>query len=79
MNALNAKEQRVSEPFPNIDPRVKAVGVSKLRDMNASTLNELGDSVYLIQSNDVPIAVLISYKMALEIRAALSKGADREQ
>ena len=69
----------MSEPFPNIDPRVKAVGVSKLHDMNASTLNELGDSVYLIQSNDVPIAVLISYKMALEIRTALRKGAGREQ
>ena len=53
--------------FPNIDSRIKAVGVSKLRDMNSTFLRGLGEDVYIIQDSDEPVAVLISYHSAVEI------------
>lgn len=54
--------------IPNIDPNVKHVGVSKLRDLNASKLREQTDDTLVIQENDVPLAVLLSYKRFQAIR-----------
>lgn len=54
--------------IPNIDPQVKYVGVSKLRDLNATKLKEQTDETLVIQDNDTPLAVLLSYKKFLEIR-----------
>jgi hypothetical protein len=50
-----------SSVFPNIDPRIKAVGVSKLRDMNAGFLRKLNEDLYIVQEGDEPLAVIISY------------------
>ncbi len=54
--------------IPNIDPSVKHVGVSKLRDLNASKLKEQTDETLVIQENDTPLAVLLSYKRFQQIR-----------
>ncbi|MBZ5629213.1 MAG: hypothetical protein LAO06_10165 [Acidobacteriia bacterium] len=54
--------------IPNIDPNVKYVGVSKLRDLNATKLREQNEETYVIQENDIPLAVLLPYKKYLEIR-----------
>ncbi|MFZ1141328.1 MAG: hypothetical protein ABR881_02170 [Candidatus Sulfotelmatobacter sp.] len=54
--------------IPNIDPNVKHVGVSKLRDLNATKLKEQNEETLVIQENDTPLAVLFSYKRFLEIR-----------
>jgi hypothetical protein len=54
--------------FPSIDPNVKHVGVSKLRDLNATKLKEQTNETLVIQDNDTPIAVLFSYKKFLEIQ-----------
>ena len=54
--------------IPNIDPSVKHVGVSKLRDLNATKLKEQTDETLVIQENDIPLAVLLSYKRFQQIR-----------
>jgi hypothetical protein len=54
--------------LPNIDPNIKHVGVSKLRGLNASKLKEQVDDTLVIQENDIPLAVLFSYKRFLEIK-----------
>lgn len=58
--------------FPFVDDRVKAVGVSFLRKLNAHFLaNELGDKAFLIQDSDIPLAVLVSYQTYLKIQAEI--------
>jgi hypothetical protein len=54
--------------FPSIDPNVKHVGVSKLRDLNATKLKEQTEETLVIQDNDTPIAVLFSYKKYMEMQ-----------
>jgi hypothetical protein len=53
----------------NYDPNIKHVGVSKLRDLNATKLKERSEETLFIQENDTPLAVLLSYKRFLEIKA----------
>jgi len=48
--------------IPIIDPSVKHVGVSKLRELNASKLRQTKDETLVIQDNDTPVAVLLSYE-----------------
>jgi len=54
--------------FVEIDPHVKFVGVSKLRDLNATKLREQTDDTFVIQDNDTPLSVLLSYKRYLQMR-----------
>ena len=54
--------------FPNIDPKIRHVGVSKLRDLNATKLKEQEDDTLVIQENDTPLSVLFSYKRYQEMR-----------
>jgi hypothetical protein len=54
--------------FVDINPNVKHVGVSKLRDLNATRLKEQADDTLVIQENDIPLSVLFSYKRYLEMR-----------
>jgi hypothetical protein len=58
--------------FPDIDPRIKHVGVSKLRDLNATKLREQEDDTLVIQENDTPLSVLFSYKRYQEMRAEVN-------
>jgi len=62
--------------FLDINPNVKFVGVSKLRDLNAAKLREQTDDALVIQENDTPLSVLLSYKryqaMREEFHALLS-------
>jgi hypothetical protein len=55
--------------FPDIDPQIRHVGVSKLRDLNATKLKEQQDETLVIQENDTPLSVLFSYKRYQEMRA----------
>ena len=66
--------------FPNIDPRIHAVGTSAIRKFDAAFLRKIGDDVYLIQEGDKPLAVLLGYDAYL-IAQQLAKeesGAQRE-
>jgi hypothetical protein len=56
--------ERPMNSIPVIDPNVKHVGVSKLREMNATKLKETEDT-YVIQENEVPLAVLLRYERFL--------------
>jgi hypothetical protein len=58
----------MSSAFVDINPHVKFVGVSKLRDLNATKLREQTDDTLVIQDNDTPLSVLLSYKKYLEMR-----------
>jgi hypothetical protein len=58
--------------FPDIDPRIRHVGVSKLRDLNATKLKEQEDNTLVIQENDTPLSVLFSYKRYQEMRAEMN-------
>ncbi|MGH9607686.1 MAG: hypothetical protein ACRD3N_18515 [Terracidiphilus sp.] len=58
--------------FPEIDPHVRHVGVSKLRDLNATKLREQEDDTLVIQENDTPLSVLFSYKRYQEMRAEVN-------
>lgn len=53
--------------IPRIDPNVQYVGVSKLRTLNATNLHDL-DTTLVIQDNDQPIAVVLSYELFLEMQ-----------
>jgi len=58
------------EKHPHIDPTVKHVGVSKLRGLNAEKLKETTDT-FVIQENDRPLAVLITYDKFLAMQEEL--------
>jgi hypothetical protein len=53
--------------IPYIDPNVQFVGVSKLRQLNATALNDLNKTL-VIQDNDKPLAVVISYEQFMEMQ-----------
>jgi PHD/YefM family antitoxin component YafN of YafNO toxin-antitoxin module len=57
--------------IPIIDPNVKHVGVSKLRELNATKLRENDQTTLVIQDNDNPLAVLLSYERYLIIQQQL--------
>jgi len=58
--------------FPFVNPTVRHVGVSKLRELNASKLRENSEETLVIQdSNDTPLAVLLSYEQFLIIQQQL--------
>jgi PHD/YefM family antitoxin component YafN of YafNO toxin-antitoxin module len=56
--------------IPFIDPSVKHIGVSKLRKFNASSLRETSDT-FVIEENDSPLAVLLSYEKYLILQEQL--------
>jgi hypothetical protein len=53
--------------IPVIDPNVQYVGVSKLRTLNATKLRSL-DNTLVIQDDDKPLAVVLSYEQFLEMQ-----------
>ena len=57
--------------LPRLDPDVKYVGVSKLRDLNATKLKDDQGTTYVLQDNDQPLAVLLSYERYLVIQEQL--------
>lgn len=60
----------VFAPIPIIDPSVRHVGVSKLRQLNATKLKD-NEETLVIQDNDTPLAVLLSYERFLIIQEQL--------
>ncbi len=56
--------------YPVIDPTIKHVGVSKLRQLNAATLKETEDT-FVIQENNTPLAVLLRYEKFLSMQQQL--------
>ncbi len=56
--------------IPVIDPSVRHVGVSKLRELNATKLKENNETL-VIQDNDNPLAVLLSYEKFLIMQQQL--------
>jgi hypothetical protein len=59
-----------SSSMPVIDPNVKYVGVSKLRELNATKLKETDDT-FVLQDNDQPLAVLVKYRKFMEMQQQL--------
>ena len=59
-----------SSAIPVIDPNLKYVGVSKLREMNATKLKETEDT-FVLQDNDQPLAVLVKYRKFMEMQQQL--------
>ena len=55
---------------PYIDEKVEHVGISKLRSLNSSNLKEF-DRTLVIQDNDKPLAVLLSYDQFLVMQKQL--------
>lgn len=53
--------------IPVIDPNVQHVGVSKLRTLNATRLRSL-DKTLVIQDDDKPLAVVLSYEQFMEMQ-----------
>jgi hypothetical protein len=54
--------------FPYIDPKVQHVGVSKLRNLNATNLSEIDKTLVIQDPNDNPLAVLLKYEQYLAIQ-----------
>ena len=61
--------------WPDVDERIHAVGVAKLRQMNTDTLRNLGDHLYIVRDGEEPLAVVVGYKEYLE----LQRRADTEE
>ena len=59
--------------MPFIDDRIKHVGISKLREMTADFLRQMGGErlMYVLQIDGEPLAVILSYEMFLEIQSAI--------
>ncbi|HEY6803863.1 MAG TPA: hypothetical protein VI306_09820 [Pyrinomonadaceae bacterium] len=57
--------------IPVIDPNVRHVGVSKLRQFNAERLRTL-DKTLVIQDDDMPLAVMLKYEQYLEIQRVMA-------
>jgi hypothetical protein len=55
---------------PYIDPNVEHVGVSRLRTLNATNLRHF-DKALVIQDNDKPLAVLLTYDQFLLMQRQL--------
>jgi len=56
-----------SSAVPYIDPKVEHVGISRLRKLNVSNLRNF-DKTLVIQDNDTPLAVLLTYEQFLEMQ-----------
>lgn len=57
--------------FPFVNPSVRYVGVSKLRELNATKLKENDETLIIQDSDDTPLAVLLSYEQFLIIQDQL--------
>jgi PHD/YefM family antitoxin component YafN of YafNO toxin-antitoxin module len=64
-----------SSGIPFVDPGVEHVGVSKLRTLNATNLGKIRKTM-VIQDNDAPLAVLLSYPQYLAIQNKLQEALD---
>ncbi len=60
------------EPMPYIDPSVEHVGVSRLRKLNATSLRE-SHKTLVIQENDRPLAVLLTYEQFLYMQQKIEQ------
>ena len=56
-----------SQGVPIIDPTVRYVGVSKLRELKADKLRSL-EQTLVIQDDEKPLAVVLTYKQFLEMQ-----------
>jgi PHD/YefM family antitoxin component YafN of YafNO toxin-antitoxin module len=61
--------------IPFLDPNVEHVGVSKLRSFNSSNLGEI-KKMLVIQDNDRPLAVMMSYQQYLLVQKKLQEALD---
>ncbi len=61
-----------SNDIPFVDPNVEYVGVSKLRTFNGSNLGEI-QKMLVIQDNDRPLAVMMSYGQYLAVQRKLQE------
>jgi PHD/YefM family antitoxin component YafN of YafNO toxin-antitoxin module len=59
----------IVETHPHIDPTVRHVGVSKLRALNADKLRDT--ETLVIQENDKPLAVLLTYEKFIAMQEEL--------
>ncbi len=62
-------------PIPYLDPNVEHVGVSRLRKLNATNLRHQ-EKTLVIQDNDKPLAVLLTYEQYLIIQRQLQSVVD---
>lgn len=60
-----------SSGIPVIDPNVRHVGVSKLRELNVARLRE-SEETLVIQDNDQPLAVLLTYQKFMEMQQQIN-------
>src|SRR5258706_4242902 len=67
--ALEDVDVRGELPF-YVDPTVEHVGVSKVRQLNASNLSKL-KKMMVIQDNNTPLAVLLNYEQYLSMQGKL--------
>ncbi|HZS28660.1 MAG TPA: hypothetical protein VFB76_15645 [Candidatus Angelobacter sp.] len=65
------EDAMANSAIPVIDPSVRHVGVSKLRELNATKLKETKDETLVIQDNDTPVAVLLSYEKFMIMQGQL--------
>jgi hypothetical protein len=54
--------------IPRVDPRVQYVGVSKLRTLNATNLHRLDKTLVIQDTDDKPLAVVLSFEQFLEMQ-----------
>lgn len=58
--------------WPHVDERVKHVGLTYIRRLNATALNEL-DSLLVVQNFDRPLAVIVPYEWFLRLQEQAKK------
>ena len=66
--------------IPKIDPDVKYVGSSKLRDLTAAELRALTGAIVVQGAQNMPLAVILPYETYLKLQGAaerIESAADR--
>lgn len=58
---------------PYIDPNVRYMGVSRLREFNSDTLRDLDETLVIQDKNDVPLVVILNFEIFLDMQAGLTK------
>jgi len=71
---MSAGASRIKS-IPFIDPNVEYVGVNKLRSFNSSNLGEI-KKMLVLQDNDRPLAVMMSYDQYLTVQKKLQEALD---
>lgn len=65
-------------PIPKLDPQVKYIGASRLRQLTAKSLAELKGAIVVQATDASPLAVIVPFATWQQVQRAAEAGGDRQ-